>query len=78
MSVGCFLLLNVDCNVSLLLRLHPVFECIICDVLFVSSSPLRVNMGITRLPSKYNATCDASWHAEPSFKDMNASAVYRQ
>ena len=31
-----------------------------------------------RLPSKYNAACDASWHAEPSVKDMMARAVHRQ
>ena len=73
-----FLLLNIDCSVRLLLRLYPILECIICDVVFVSSSPLHVNMGITRLPSKYNAACDASWHAEPSVKDMMARAVHRQ
>ena len=73
-----FLLLNIDCNVRFLLRLHPILECIICDVVFVSSSPLHVNMGITRLSSKYDFACDASWHAGPSVKDMMAGAVHRQ
>ena len=30
------------------------------------------------MPSKYNAACDASWHAEPSVKDMMARAAHRQ
>ena len=47
-----FLLSNINYNDSLLFRWHPAFECIICDVVSVSSSPLHVNMGITRLPSK--------------------------